>query len=189
MAAVGKRGSISIEFILLLTISLVYIYSTAWPSIDIASESAFDLKTVSDAKISASKLADAINYGAAIDGEMRRTINVFLPKRENLLTSEQGDLLESEITCNQDDSRIEYRVQVSPVGFNPMEAANGVGCTPVQNAVGIAYYDCISYVELVPDAASWLQDCPEMDREFGRLVVSKTVPPSGNPVIEVNWEI
>ncbi|MDP2974139.1 MAG: hypothetical protein Q8N60_03750 [Candidatus Diapherotrites archaeon] len=95
----NKRGQVSIEFILLIVITLVYIYGTVWPLINDAIVAAEDVQRVSDTKISAQKLANAINEAAAGSGESKRTIHLLIPN-------------DASIECNSADNKIEYSVEV-----------------------------------------------------------------------------
>jgi len=181
LAIIGKKGSISIEFILLVTIGLVYIYTTVWPSVDISTNAALDVKGVADTKISAIKLADAINEAGLASGDMKKTITIFLPS-----SSEEG--IEGEIFCEPGDDRIKYEVLVSPVGFNPkeMDVVTGIGCDAVEDAGTIVRYKCTSYVSLLSSAAAILPRCPDIDRRYGKLVIERKTEPSDE--ISVDWK-
>lgn len=82
-----QKGQVSIEFILLIVITLVYIYGTVWPLINDATVAAEDVQRVSDTKISAQKLANALNEAAANSGESKKTIHLLVPNKASISCS------------------------------------------------------------------------------------------------------
>jgi len=158
-----QRGSVSIEFILLLAISLVYINGVIWPITLNSSQATADIKAIADTKVSAMKLANALDQAITSDGDMKKTMNFFVP--------ENGS-----ITCNGD--KVEYAVLVDYMrGWNPDETNCVVEPDAPADPIG---WKCSSYVELIADPGS---GCPAMDGPlFQELVVKKT---SGT--ISVDW--
>ncbi len=167
----SRRGQISIEFILIVTISLVYINFYVWESVESASMTATDIKAVADTKVSAMKLANAMNEAATSSGNMKKTINIFLPQN-------------AMITCNLANETIDYDVMVSHMKRNPdiincpEEKYDGAG-----DPIG---WMCSSEVELLPSAAAMLDPsgCPAMDRPLFKQV---TVQRLDND-ITVDWK-
>ena len=75
----NKKGQISIEFILIILVAIIYIYSVIQPTLQISSQSTEDVARVSNVKLSAQKLAGTINQLEANASEGRRTIDLFVP--------------------------------------------------------------------------------------------------------------
>jgi|TARA_B100002003_G_C13987179_1_gene477148 hypothetical protein len=75
----NRKGQISIEFILIMLIALIYIYSVIQPTLQISAQSTEDVAMVSNVKLSAQKLAGAINQLEANASDGQRTIGLFIP--------------------------------------------------------------------------------------------------------------
>ncbi|MDP6671332.1 MAG: class III signal peptide-containing protein, partial [archaeon] len=75
----NKKGQISIEFILIMLIAIIYIYSVIQPTLQISAQSTEDVARISNVKLSAQKLAGTINQLEANASEGRRTIDLFIP--------------------------------------------------------------------------------------------------------------
>lgn len=80
----GKRGQVSIEFILIVLIALIYIYSVIQPTVLTASQSTEDVTRLSEAKFAAQKLAGAISQLQASSGEGKKTITLYVPKNSSV---------------------------------------------------------------------------------------------------------
>ncbi len=76
----NRKGQISIEFILIILIVLVYITSVIQPTVKIATETTWDITRLSETKFAAQKLAAAINQLEASGGDGKKTISLFVPK-------------------------------------------------------------------------------------------------------------
>jgi uncharacterized protein (UPF0333 family) len=173
LGILSERGQISIEFILIVTISLVYINFYVWEAVETASQTAVDIKAVADTKVSSMKLANALNEAATSNGDMKKTINIFLP--ENAM-----------IACNVADpnnASIDYDVMVSHMQWNP-DVFNCVEQFDAEEAIG---WTCSSEVELLPDAAAGLLitgGCPAMNIPLFKQIVVERI----GPAISVNWK-
>ena len=77
----NRRGQISIEFILIVLIIIIYIHSVVQPTLMIATESAQDTTRISNVKLAAEKLAGTINQLEASQGNGRKTIDLFVPEK------------------------------------------------------------------------------------------------------------
>ena len=75
-----QRGQISIEFILLIMVSLIFIHMIILPTADASIESTRDVKKVAGVKLAAEQIAAAVNQLAASSGEAKKTIMVFVPE-------------------------------------------------------------------------------------------------------------
>ncbi len=126
----NKRGQVSIEFILLIVIALVYIYGTVWPLIDDARFAAEDVQRVSDTKISAQKLANALNEAAANSGESKRTIHLLVPNKAS-------------ISCDTANSEIDFTVNVNKMHGRPAPSEN---CSETGDPL---YFECTSSIALL----------------------------------------
>ncbi len=99
-SALNKKGQVSIEFLFIFMIALVYIYSVVQPGIDIASEALEDVSGTSQAKLAAEKIANAANELFVSDGEGKKTIHILVP--ENAVVS-----------CNPAAGEIEFSIALS----------------------------------------------------------------------------
>ena len=76
----SKKGQISLEFMLIILICIGYLQvitaTVIGPSIDAAQ----DVTRLGQAKLSAEKLANAINEVSSSLGESKRTLHLFVPK-------------------------------------------------------------------------------------------------------------
>jgi len=161
-AAVNRRGQVSIEFILLIVIVLVYIYMTVWPLMEDATASADDVKRVSETKIGAMKIANALNEAAVNSGDSRKTISILVP-------------VDAAIECNGTDERIEYSINIKKMHGRraPLDKAEGIGCEELGRA-GEEYYSCQSFVSLLSGAVP--TECGSIQITgplFDRFVVEK----------------
>ena len=164
----NKRGQVSIEFILLIVITLVYIYGTVWPLINDAIVAAEDVQRVSDTKISAQKLANAINEAAAGSGESKRTIHLLLPA-------------DASISCNAGENKIDYSLEVDNLHCRQpsAECAYFEGSTqkdPLTCATSSAdekHFECSTSISMVAGAVSG--SCPSLvGPSFEAIIVQKT---------------
>jgi hypothetical protein len=125
----NKRGQISIEFILIILIALIYIHSVVQPTATIASQSTEDVTRLSQAKLAAQKLAAGINQLGANQSDGRKTISLFVPKN-------------SSIECASD--RINFSAAMSDL----REPPQCVGCER-----GCEGKECKGYAELIDGAS------------------------------------
>lgn len=175
LAHLGRRGQISIEFILLVMVALIYINAVIVPMLESSSVATADVKATADTKIAATKLANAVNEVAMAGGNAKKTILLFLP---------DGGSLE----CNRIEGRIDYRISVAYLnGIPPMEGIGGtIGCvdpTP-DDPLDVVPFECSSYVQLLPGAASTLSCTSPISGPILRNLVVKKEGIS----IAVNWE-
>lgn len=177
MGILREKGQVSIEFILIVTIALVYIYGVIWPIVDDSTNAAADIKAVADTKVSAMKLANALNEASVSSGDMKKTINIFLP---------DGGSIE----CQTGNDFITYKTLVayvgkwdpmSPAGWNPDEDHCTLVLQPIP-ADRPDWFECSSTVELLEPLQ---EDCPGtmVGSLFRKFVVQKT---SG--AVSIGWE-
>ena len=91
------KGQISIEFLLIMLIMLLYLQTIIRPGIDSAEMAASDVQRVDQTNLMAEKLASSINEIAAASGDTKKTIQLFLP--ENVF-----------ISCDVTNKTIDYNV-------------------------------------------------------------------------------
>lgn len=167
----NQKGQISIEFILILVFGLVYIIGIIGPVVDESAQATVDIKSVSDTKVSAMKLANALDEAGTSSGNMKKTIQLLIPK-------------DSEIICNTtvDEEGIDFIATVSPIGggWNPDDSK----CTTIEDPPGTTVgFKCSSKIGILSDTAAEITDCPIMTGPlFRTIVVEKTA--AG---ISVNW--
>jgi uncharacterized protein (UPF0333 family) len=90
------RGQTSIEFMLLIIITLLYIQTVISPNVNEALTSISDTARVGEARLATEKLANAINYVAASNSESKTTVNLFIPDRTIILCDEANKRLRYE---------------------------------------------------------------------------------------------
>ncbi|MCX6799062.1 MAG: hypothetical protein NTW59_03140 [Candidatus Diapherotrites archaeon] len=157
----NSKAQVSIEFIIIIVIALIYINTITNPLlIQTSTASAEDVQHVGDARIAAQKLANAINEAAASPGESRKTVQLYLPAN-------------SGISCDRTNKEIDYSARVS----NLYCRQPAVTCSYSESeacAAGVGTFNCSSSVPLL--AAAELHDplCPSMEGPLYRnFVVAK----------------
>lgn len=83
-AAMKSKGQVSIEFMLIILIALIYIQFIQATALGPATASTEDTVRLGQAKLAAQKLANSINEIAASSGEGKKTIHLFIPKYSSL---------------------------------------------------------------------------------------------------------
>ena len=83
-----KKGQTSIEFMLLIVITLLYIQTVISPNVNETLTSVNDTTRVAEARLATEKLANAVNYVAASNSESKTTVNLFIPERTIILCDE-----------------------------------------------------------------------------------------------------
>ena len=76
----NKKGQLSLEFVLIMVVILLFMQTIILPSVDIAVSSAKDVKKVSEVSFAAEKLADTINYVASSSGDTIHNVSVYIPE-------------------------------------------------------------------------------------------------------------
>jgi len=187
----SKKGQVSIEFILLVAISLIYINAVIWPVVENSSQSAMDIKAVADTKLSAMKFGKALNEAAMSNGDMKKTISFFLPENSSIVcvSGAGGDRLEYSVLVDfmgSWDSAACTAENPGGLGFNPDELHCVVEDNPIACDRPLGF-TCTSQIDLlagaVPSSPCPVMNTGEGERVFRNLVVSKD---SGS--IEADWE-
>ena len=161
LAVLSKRGQVTVEFILLITIGMIYIAGSIWPIVDQGAGAAEDVKAVADAKLSSMKLAKALNEAAVSSGDMKKTFNIFLGPNTT-------------VSCDSANDQIDYLVTVSYI--NAISNPDMANCIVIMVAGDPVGWDCDSYVEALSGAVA--AACPAMQTGeggslFRSLVVEK----------------
>jgi len=81
----SKKGQISIEFMLIIIICLGYLHLLTINVLEPAINAAEDTTRLGQAKLSAEKLASAINEMSSSLGEGKRTLHLFVPKNSEII--------------------------------------------------------------------------------------------------------
>lgn len=87
----NQNGQISLEFMLLLVFILVYITSSVVPSVELAAISTQEIQGLGQARISAEKIANAVNRLQAQSSGAKQSIIVLVPKDANILCETSPD--------------------------------------------------------------------------------------------------
>ncbi len=91
-----KKGQTSIEFMLLIVVTLLYIQTVINPNVNEALTSVSDTARVGEARLATEKLANAVNYVAASNSESKTTVNLFIPDRTIIMCDEINNRLRYE---------------------------------------------------------------------------------------------
>ena len=166
-----QKGQISIEFILILVFALVYIHLYVWPTVEDSTQTASDVKAIADAKVSAMKLASAVDEAGTTHGEMKKTIKIFLPS-------------DAQMTCRTsgENKGIEFSAVISAAGgtFNPDEEH----CIEVLDGADLVGFECTAVVPVLDASAGALAPCPVM---IGPLFRDLVVEKDASGTITASW--
>ena len=76
----GKsKGQASVEFMLLIVLILFYINTIVQPSLNIGTTALQDTTRIGAVRLSAQKIANAIDYIGSLSGDAKTRVNVFIP--------------------------------------------------------------------------------------------------------------
>ena len=165
--AIGRKGQVSIEFILIITIALFYITTVVWPIALDSATAAEDVKGISDTKISAMKIANALNEAQSSSGDMKKTISISLPAKA---------IIEYD---NADPNKIKFTAYVDASGGNPDEIKCNPGDTGLPPENVLLNYKCESVIDLITGAGAAFNFSGPI---FKNAVVEKT-----GLVVSVDW--
>lgn len=178
--AVKSRGQVSIEFLLIIIISLIYIYTVARPVlVDTGAAAAEDVKRVSDAKIAAQKLANSINEAAAGSGESKRTVHLFLPAKASVACGENVIEYTAKIANLYCRNPLEKKTEEQPISEGACTYSAG-------NCSGPPYegeYECGGSIELLDSADPNCDAVGSIEGPLYRAVVVE----KGAAGITVEW--
>jgi len=170
VAVLSKKGQISVEFILLVVICLIYIAGAIWPIMGQGADAAGDVKAVADAKLSSMKLAKALNQASLSSGDMKKTFNLYLGP-------------DSVIACDFPNNEIDYTVTVSYI--NAISNPDTVNCSQVDVAGEPVGWRCSSSVELLSGAVA--PSCPAMQTGGDTSLFRSVVVEKQAGAISVEW--
>ena len=112
---IGKKGQISLEFMLLIVFLLVYLSGTMLPAVDLAATTAQEVEGIGQARIATQKIVSTINRLQNQASGARETVTIFVPADAN-------------ITCDTSNKiGFEFQLKGNPVSSC---ASNGK-CTAV----------------------------------------------------------
>jgi len=127
----NKKGQISIEFVLILLIGLIYLNTISSAVIYPAIDSAKDVSNIGEARLAVEKIVNSVNELAASPGEGKKTINVFVPEKTT-------------ITCT--GSAVKFSVQVAGNNIGSCKAANdGDDDHICSKSIAISAVDCTGF--------------------------------------------
>ena len=98
-AILNEHGQVTIEFLLVLVIMLLYVQVLVIPISDSAVQAIEDVSRVANATLSTSKIVDNISFVSSLPGNSRQVVYIYVPK-------------DSEITCNQLNNSVDFKVNL-----------------------------------------------------------------------------
>jgi len=128
----NKKGQVSIEFILIVLIALIYIYAVIQPTVDLATKSTDDTTRLSQTKLAAQKLAASINQVEASQSDGKKTISLLIPRN-------------SEVSCA--GTTISFSTKLS----NPLKCgdSSGISCPQGCSRLSDTEIACTGQVNLL----------------------------------------
>lgn len=103
-----QRGQVAIEFIFILLIIIIYIFTVTKPLIDSSVSAVDDIERISKIKNETEKLSNAVNETHLLGNGTKRTIFLFIPNNARIFCEE--NLIGFSATIN--DSEVNPEVQV-----------------------------------------------------------------------------
>ena len=97
-----SRGQVSVEFMLLIVIVLLYIQTVIQPSLQIAGNSVNDSVRVGQARFAVEKIANAVEFAQSTYGTTKQTIKVLIPKDSTIECFEVENKFEMKIRIDSD---------------------------------------------------------------------------------------
>ena len=85
-----NKGQISLEFMLLISIMLLYISTIILPNVEIASSAAKEVAGVSQGRLAAEKIVDTANFISLSGINSRQTIKIYIPQNASIDCDEVG---------------------------------------------------------------------------------------------------
>lgn len=101
-----QRGQVAIEFIFILLIIVVYIFTVTMPLIQSTESAIIDIEKIGKIKNEADKLNQTINKINLFGDGSKETINVFIPAQ-------------TQINCDETNNRISFTAQINRTQINP----------------------------------------------------------------------
>lgn len=96
----GKKGQVTIEFLFIFMIALIYIFSVVQPSITIAEAALRDVTATSQARLAAESLANAANQLMVSEGEAKKTISILVPEKTTIKCSPATPAIEFQVALS-----------------------------------------------------------------------------------------
>ena len=81
---VNKKGQSSIEFILLVAITMIYISTIVLPSVELSKAATDDIMQLSESRLAVEKFANTIDAVAASSGYAKNTMTILVPWRSQV---------------------------------------------------------------------------------------------------------
>ena len=101
-----QKGQVAIEFIFILLIIIVYIFTVTKPLIDGAGDIVNDIERISRINNETEKISKLINNTQLLGIGTKNTINIFVPDQ-------------STINCYDDTNKIGFSTKINVTGLNP----------------------------------------------------------------------
>ncbi len=110
----GRRGQVSIEFILLLVLIILMVQTITLPYLSVAEKSASDVLRTAQARVAVQRIYDSVNTVNAAGSDARQSFRVYVPKN-------------SRLACSGND--VGFTVGLELPSEIPTVAKNGCLCT------------------------------------------------------------
>ena len=104
----SKKGQVTVEFMLLLVIMLVYITTVIQPSVNSSSKAMNDIKLLGETDFALQRIASQINYVNASAQGTTKTISLYVPAK-------------AQISCANNSANISFLVNLEIPSFNCSE--------------------------------------------------------------------
>lgn len=85
-----KRGQMSVEFMLLIAIMLLYISTLVLPNVELASDSTKEIAGVGQSRIAAEKIVQTANQISLAGTASKETIKIYVPENSTIDCTEGG---------------------------------------------------------------------------------------------------
>ena len=102
----NKKGQAAIEFIFIILIIMVYIFTTSKPFIVNAQGAIEDIQNITKINYEAQKITDTITQVSLLGVGSKNTITIIVPSRTTL-------------DCNSLDNTISFKTNINVTGQNP----------------------------------------------------------------------
>lgn len=114
------KGQVSIEFVLIIVLMLMFIQTVIEPSVSGASNALEDIRQAGEIKAASQKLADSVDELALAPDGAVKTIFLFVPKS-------------SKITCDATNKQIKYETNLSSEATACQPPKETISETPADN--------------------------------------------------------
>ena len=132
--SLNGRGQVSIEYILLLIIMLIYVQIMIQPILETAVNSSEEISRLGQVKAAAEKLTNAVDFVSLSSGNTKQTVSFFLPP-------------ETSISCSPSTKQFTYTANINITHEACQDDADGddLLCTKRIPVVGSSQLNCVNF--------------------------------------------